>query len=349
MRLASAALAVALGLASFLVVAAAIAALRPGPSGFVVTDKLRHLRRHPGTYDALLIGSSLTYRHFVPTVIDAALAGHGRSLRTFNVGGPGMRGHETDHVLREALAAAGGGVRFVFVEPTLFTPELVEENRRSERTVHWHTPRQTWAVVQQALADDRPFTARLALAAEHLRLCAWNQTSYGDGPRIVRHLTGMAPPPELAEAELLAARGYRALEDETSEDAAARRRALLDDPAAYHARVARRRGPAAGKPADVHDRERLRAQVDVIRHAGAEPLYVTSPWPGGSGAFQALVADGTIPALLAFDDADRYPALFRLDARFDANHLDRAAAREFSRLFADALAAWLAARDMQGD
>ncbi|MFG0319745.1 MAG: hypothetical protein ACF8XB_20910 [Planctomycetota bacterium JB042] len=338
MTFASAALHVGLGVASFLGVAAAVAAVRPGPSDFVVTDKLRHLRRHPGEFDALLVGSSLVYRHFVPEVIDEVLAERGRPLRTFNLGGPGMKGYELDHVVREALDAAGDSVRVVFVEPSRFTPELIDANRRSARTVRWHTLRQTVAVLRQVAGEPRPAAEKLALAAEHLTLFAWNLTSYGDGPRILLERAGMGAPPQLGAAELERTRGHRALEDEVGEEFDARRRALADDPERYRRRVERLRAGATGGTATAFDRERLRAQVEAIRAAGAEAVYVVSPWPGGAGPFPALRDDGVLPALLTFCDPDAWPEAFRIEARFDANHLTRAAARAFSRTFAEAWA-----------
>lgn len=349
MKVWSASLHVGLGLGSFLAVASAIAAVRPGPSDFVVTDKLRYLARHSGRYDTLLVGSSLVYRHFVPTVIDESYAARGVPLRTFNVGGPGMKGFETDHVLRQALAAAGSGVRYVFLEPSRFTSELHDVNRRSERTVQWHTVTQTRAVLRQLLLEERPLVEKLSLAAEHLVLFAWNLSSYGDGPRILRRRLGVGPPPELGEAELAAAAGYRSLEDEAGEEFAARRRALLDDPEAYRRRVARLEAGGSGRAPAAADRAALAAQVATVRSAGAEPIYVVSPWPGGAGVFPALAEDGTIPTLLAFDDPERYPEFFRLEARFDANHLTSAAAARFSRVFADAATQALDERAERGE
>ena len=344
----SSAVHVVLGLGAFLTVAASVGAVRPGPSDFEITDKLNHLRRHPDRYDAIIIGSSLVYRHFLPEVIDERMAARGHPMRTFNVGCPGMLGHETAHVLQEVLELVGDRVRYVFLEPGRFSTTLFDENRRAARTVAWHSGDRTAAVLRQILARDEPLEDRLPLLTEHLTIWAWNLANYGEGPRSFLSWVGMGAAPQLSEAELVTGRGYRALEDEATETIALRRRMHEDRPEAYRRRVSalRRAGNRPAVEVSPAERAPFARQLERLRARGIEPIYVIAPWPGGADVARGLVDDETSPTVLAFNDPDAYPEFFELSSRFDANHLTREGAEAFSRVFADRLADAL---DVRGD
>ena len=72
----------------------------------------------------------------------------------------------------------------------------------------------------------------------------------------------------------------------------------------------------------------------LIRRAGAEPIYLITPTARPTPELYRLAADGRVPRLLAFNDPERYPDLFTLGHRFDAEHLSTEGARRFSAALA---------------
>jgi hypothetical protein len=80
-----------------------------------------------------------------------------------------------------------------------------------------------------------------------------------------------------------------------------------------------------------------------VRAAGAEPVYVLPPG-GQARAYALALADAAhLPHLIDLSSPAEHPELYRPEHRFDANHLDRDAARAFSSLFAARFAELLAA------
>ena len=109
---------------------------------------------------------------------------------------------------------------------------------------------------------------------------------------------------------------------------------------AYRKAVARL---AAVNGADVSldgfNRRAVEDQVALIRRAGAEPVHLITPTARPTPELHRLAATGAVPHVLAFNDPERYPELFAVDRRFDAEHLTTAGAERFTRLLAARCAA----------
>ncbi len=319
--------------------------VRPWPDDSEVTAKLDWLARNASTVDALYLGSSRVFRSFVPAVVDAAMAARGEPISSFNLGGPGMEAFETDHLLREVLALDGLELDYVFIEPAPANPALDARNLDSERTLNWHSTHQTLRALRSIASAPGPRREKWRHALRHVTLWARRTANLGCG---ARWLTagpgpGRAGGP-LGQLALSRDRGYQALEDVVDPLVSARRRRFRAEPEAYRQRIAGL--PAAHAVpvalADV-DLRALRDQVDAVRAAGAEPIYVLPPGAIGTPYARALDRTGRLPPLLIFDDPTSEPRLYRPDRRFDTHHLSRQGAVEFSQRFAEVLAARLAA------
>jgi hypothetical protein len=85
----------------------------------------------------------------------------------------------------------------------------------------------------------------------------------------------------------------------------------------------------------------LRAQAARLRRAGIEPIYVVPPVPWATPELFSVFSESDDPIVVALNSPVDFPALFALEHRYDAIHVNRAGAAEVSR----ALAARLAASD----
>lgn len=341
-RLASASAKVLAALLSFGVVAQGIGALVPRPTDYGLADKLAFFAAHRDDYDAVYLGSSRTFRSYLPEVVDRELRGLGHELRSFNLGVPGMTSFEVDHVLRDVLALRPQRLRWVILEPPSWDPELAPESAFSQRVVEWHTWRQTRAALVSIRLGDGSGRDRLALAWEHLRHAAWRLANYGQARRVVRG--SAAQEPFLSAGELARHGGHRALEDVVAVDRVVRwrRRHFEQNAAEWRRRVdALEEGHASGLELGGYNAAALRSQLDVLRAAGVRPLYALPPTTEPMPLAFALEDAGHLPALASFCHPAEYPDLYRFDGFFDFHHLTRAGAEAFSRHFARAFAVHL--------
>jgi len=327
-------------LLGFVIFAAVGSTLTPWPGEFEVTPKVEFLREHPGDVNAIYIGKSHVFRSFVPELIDARMAEAGLDFRSFNLGGPGMSDLEIDHLLRTVLAIEGLQLDYVFIEvPDWVT--FTDENLDTNRAVNWHTLLQTRRAVGAVFESTPSWVGRAKLAWPHIELLWLRATGYGQGKRIVGSLLGWPEQypltPESVEREL----GYQALEGIGTPEIEQRRAHFV-----YHRNkypwnlmriTARNQAP--------HDLERyefdaLARQIGLIRAAGARPVYIVPPSTVATPHAYALQEQGHLPDLMAFNQPEKHPLIYRFDRRFDG-HLTSQGAEEFSDLFAQRLLALL--------
>ncbi len=327
--------AILLSLLGFGLVAFAMSTLAPWPDDFAITAKLEHLREHPEDYDTLFIGKSHVFRSFIPNVIDERLEQQGIRMRSFNLGGPGMSAPEIDHVLRTVLEIEGLHLKYVFIE----TPDwhdFANEDLETNRALNWHTPRQTWRAVRDVSVTTSTWGERSRLAWPHLKLLWMRATAYGQGEHFVVNRLVAAEQPLSAEA-VARDRGYQGLDDLGTPEMIRRREAFVRNRSKYRQRVD---GIISGnqQPCDLehYDFEALTEQIDLIKAAGARPIYIAPPSMFPDAQAQELSRQGHLPDLMVFNDPVQYPDLYRFSRRFDG-HLNQQGAMEFSQLFADHL------------
>lgn len=315
-----------------------------GPLG----DKLRYFAAHKDQYDVLFIGSSRIYRGVIPRRFDAALAAHGTPVRSFNFGIDSMAPHEANAVLRRLLALAPARLRWVVVEVGPWEGTLRPANRFKRRAVFWHDGVETRAVLRSTWGQEASFTAKADLLATHLLHFAARASGAGRGPDLLRAWLPARPRRHAFAAEdadevgdeddaLAAGQGYRdfspsAYGEPTTHPA---RRHFQQQVETYRAVVARlaaaNRAPATMA---AHDLEALQRQARAIRRAGAEPFFLVPPTPRPTPDLYHLAAAQPALSILLFNDPATYPELFRVDQRFDLEHLTRQGAERFSTLLA---------------
>ncbi len=332
---------------SFAAVSWTAGALDPAPS--FIRPKLEYLDEHGEEIDLVFVGSSRLYRGVIPAVFDAELARRGHRLRSFNLSMVAMRPHEANAVLRRMLDMHPGRLRYVVIELADWTPVIMPSNRFSERATGWHDTPETRSVLRSSWLAGSSLAERLSLMWNHLLHWGAHVLHVGRGPAVVGSLLGAdahAGAHADARADRAALRARRGFAPFTAAEyrqglTGHNRRQLVDDLAGYRAEVARiaagNRGPGGGPAYNVSSLER---QVRLVEEAGAVPIYVVPP---GIEATPQLLRQGSrVPVLLAFNDPERYPELYRVDRRFDRRHLNTAGARAFSTELARRVSDWLA-------
>ncbi len=331
-----------LACAGFVLTSALVGSRMPEPDLGQVSAKLAWYEPHREDYDVVFFGSSRIYRGIVPAVFDREMARRGHPVRSFNFGVAGMGGHETSALIRRVLRDPPRRLRWVVVELTDWDASLRPENRFKPRMVAWHDLPETVSAVRTVWDGDEPAAARLGLIGSHLLHLAARTTAAGRGRALLGTLRS-GDPPRGRRRDDLGEAGFAPFSQAAYATPSAHpfRRRFLTMLPEYRTAVRRlddaNRAPASPDPAAA---EALAEQVALIRRAGATPIHLITPTARPTPALYRLAATGRVPWLLAFNDPQRYPELFTVAHRFDAEHLTTDGARLFSIALAERFA-WL--------
>ena len=332
-------------LAFFAGIAVLVRRMIPMPAHYDLQDKLRYFEEHKDEFDLVFVGSSATFRNYVPTVVDQGLRAEGLEVTSFNFGVVGFRSFETDYLVRWILDLEPERLKWLVLEPPPFEPPFdytTFQKEKTELAVHSHTPEETALILRSvwlaADVDDegREREPRWDAALRHLKLCGMNIGNIGRGPSALTQT--LARDPDWVAPEWLAVdRGFEAVEDRPGFREPTPR--PFADEAAYRATAlefdAKNR---AGADLSTYNYAALRRQVEVIRDAGVEPIYCVSPMLHALPRILALDEEGELPNLLAFHLPKSFANLFAPEKRIDLTHLRREGAHEFSRFLAPRLA-----------
>lgn len=288
-------------------------------------------------YDAVFIGSSRVQRGVQPEVLDARLSTPGRPFRSFNLGVAGMKSFEADRVVSEVLAAGSSRLRLLLIEAPEWQVDAQPLHMFTARFTDWHDPHRTWLVLRSIWRSEGSWLRKLELSWMHVRLFFTRLSNYGSHPRFGTDSSWSRRVKRMADVQ-----GYLPLEIRRG-NAARRRAAFVADPSPYEAVVRQlrqraRRGDLSDASRTLgYDRESLRQQVERIERAGLTPVYLVPPLTEPTADFAALAEEGLIPHLIDLRDPLEYPELFRVENRFDKEHMSIDGAREMSRAIAEQL------------
>ena len=299
-----------------------------------VEIKLAHLREHPGRYDTLFIGSSRTFRGFVPSVFDAATAAAGRPTRSFNLGVPGSRALETLRLVERVGRIQPGGWSTIFVDPEGFEVLLDEGNYLSRAVIDWHDLETTRLVSNYIRASQGGREGTDEKLRMHALSCAYNLAGIGRALPWVDELLGVQATPEW-RAETLGPKldGYAEREREL-------RRGQKQRAEEYRERVAdlnvqndelERDAAARAAPEPLEVYRAIQGRIEAL---GARPIFVAQPGMYLNRDLVLGAAAGELETLLRFDRPAQHPELYEFEARYDFNHLNHEGAERFTRLLA---------------
>ena len=291
--------------------------------------KLAHLRRAGAAYDTLFVGSSRTFRGFSPEVFDAATAAAGAPTRSFNLGVPGSRATEISRLLERVAEIRPGGWRTVFVDPEGFEVLLDEENYLSRPVIDWHDLETTWLVCDYIRETQSGSAGLFGKLRMHAVSCAYRLARVGRALPWVDGWLGIEADPERVEETLGPLRdGYVPQGREL-------KRGFKKELEEYAGRVAELGQATPGRPAP----QALRVFQEIARQIealGARPIFVAQSGLYLNGDLVAAAESGALATLLRFDQPERFPDLYEIEARFDSNHLNALGAERFTRHLAAA-------------
>jgi hypothetical protein len=92
-------------------------------------------------------------------------------------------------------------------------------------------------------------------------------------------------------------------------------------------------GPARAAPQAVRVFQEIERQIEAL---GARPVFVAQAGLYLNGDLVAAAQSGALATLLRFDQPERFPDLYEVEARFDSNHLNALGAERFTRHLAAA-------------
>jgi hypothetical protein len=334
---------VVLAVVTFVGVAAGLRSLVPLPEDSNLRGRFEELAREHDRIDILFLGPSTTRCSFDPVVVDEELGRLGHPVRSFNLGLRGASLLEIDYLLERALALDLSSLDWVVIELQYTPPShLVRPgNRFTERAVYWHDLDRVQGVFRSLRHAPSAIADGPAVALLHVRHALWRAFSLGRAEAMFSARFGDASDGTAAQ-RAATTRGYAPEDCIAPEQQRAARQRFLARPEEYRRKLGRvDRLNARATTFDHFDVDRLERQVERIRAAGAEPLYVVTPTILHTPAVRALREAGVLPALLLFNSPARYPELYAIESRQDAVHLAASATDRFGRIFARAFDRWL--------
>jgi hypothetical protein len=307
----------------------------------VVGDKLAWLEAHRDEYDVVFVGSSYVYRQLSPATFDAETARLGRATRSFNFGIPGMDPPESYFLVERVLAASGGRLRYVVLELDYYR-ELVRQNgAHTRRFDYFHDAKRTAQLGRALVESPAPPSKRAKDVATHVEAFAREFLHVGRGRALATDLVAPASGDDLAS---LGPRhdGFLSLDDDTSTRGEWRRAFAGDlDEQLYAEKVAALAGGAEDERWSMSqvDVDALADTIATIRAAGATPILIVPPCLAARADILRAAHANFDVTILAFNSPAAYPALYAIESRFDAGHLNARGAAELSRALAEAFAA----------
>jgi hypothetical protein len=297
---------------------AALAVFAPFPDIPSIAPKWNHLCEHREDYDSIFVGSSRFNHHVISQEFDAAV-GSGRS---FNFGVDACRPPESFYVTRKILDLELPRLKWVFIDLTGIRSQLEAENLASVRTAYWHDFRHTRLALAHLLETGGAWLTLASDLSTHVNLLLKRTAHQGEGSALLKRWLVEQKHQERRDPFVQTA-GYAKGPDRSLKGA--EREEFLRIVAEFKKGVA----PVPVRPVF---REALSALIADIRRAGADPIFVLGPTLAQSENFVGI-PDGT--PVLAFNDPNKYPALFDPDNRYDPAHLNERGARIFTARLAE--------------
>lgn len=358
------------GLVAFILASFALRPLLPFPEIPEVTTKLEYFAQHKDEFDTVFIGSSRIYHHVIPAVFDRVTAEHGSPTRSFNFGVSGMHPPESFYVLDQVLRTKPAHLKWIFLEFEELYPNFSKEKLSTRRFLYWHTCALTRLAISKTLNPDgrqslgkmlarcvRSDTARV-----HLGVFLKNFANVGRAKDVEDWLTtrtqrrsgstwrdldgqhGYLPSFRLMTAEEIAQYRIKVQKGIIEDDdyAPSGEPMAPDQIAEYQARLKRGIAEARSHIVDLNTDESYRTYAAKIRASGARMICVVSP---NTNLKQLRFRETKFaaPTVLAFNDANKYAALYDPRVRVDPTHMTVEGADLLSRLLAEQFATEAAA------
>jgi len=327
----------------------AVLALRrvlPEAASLSSDTKLAEFARRKDEVDAIFVGSSRTYRGFVPELFDELMAAQGHPLESFNFGVLGNRATESLELLRKVARLEPARLKWIFVDPEPLSMLIDERNADTRRVIDWHDPRTTLDVVRLVRASNIDPERERAELWKHWNAFVYNALNVGAGASLMDELFDRVPPAEERDELLGPLRdGYRAQQESVVERAAAGHAGARAVAANWPKKAEALKELTVPKAELAPEKRVFFDRIEAVgSELGAEVLFVIQPTNLPRTELLRAHAHGHVEHLLHFGDPAAYPGLYALERRYDMGHANHAGAELFTTLLAREFRRWLEER-----
>ena len=332
----------AIGATAFLLSCIGLRAILPFPEiDGGVSQKFRFFAAHKDEFDTLFIGSSRVYFQISPAIFDRVTSESGMPTHSFNFGVGGMYLPETAYLLEQILNLKPRNLKWVFIEYDELQTKWSAENQSSRRALYWADWKRV-SLLLRKLTDAGtdplwlPNRAKLrdivlrqkdekntrSLLTFYVTQVERNYTNISRAADVLDHFLSRDTKGRRASYLGAASDGYVTRPNRMSPS----------QPAAYERALAAAMAQTGTRPLSPYAMEAYRQCAQEVRNIGAVPIFLITP-----STTEINVAAKTTEltgVVMAFNNPQAYPNLFRSSARRDGQHLTKAGAEEFTRIVA---------------
>ena len=332
----------AIGATAFLLSCFGLRAILPFPEiDGGVSQKFRFFAAHKDEFDTLFIGSSRVYFQISPAIFDRVTRESGMPTHSFNFGIGGMYLPETAYLLEQILNLKPRNLRWVFIEYDEVQTKWSPENQTSRRALYWADWKRI-SLLLRKLTDAGTDPLWLPNPAK-IRDILWRRNDEKSTRSLLTFYAG-----QFEKNYTNVARAGDVLAYFLGADTKERRASYLGaasdgyvtrpnrmapgQAAAYERGLAAAMPEAGTRPLSTYAVEAYLQCAREVRKIGAAPIFLITP-----STTEINVAAETTELtgiVMAFNNPQAYPNLFRSTARRDGQHLTKAGADEFTRILA---------------
>jgi hypothetical protein len=306
-----------------------------------VSQKFRFFAEHKDEFDTLFIGSSRVYFQISPAIFDRVTRESGLPTHSFNFGIGGMYLPETGYLLEQILELKPRNLRWVFIEYDELQTKWSPENQTSRRALYWADWKRV-SLLLRKLTDAgtgafwRPTPSKLrdivlrqndekntnGLLSFYTTQLERNYTNVARAADVLDYFLGDDRNERRASYLGTASDGYIIKTNRMSPSQAA----------TYERGFAAAMAQAGTRSLSPYAVDAYRQCAQEVRDVRAAPIFLITP----NTTQINLAAEDTRLAevVMAFNNPQVYPNLFRSSARRDGQHLTKSGAEEFTRMLA---------------
>jgi hypothetical protein len=332
----------AIGATAFLLSCIGLRAILPFPEiDGGVSQKFRFFAAHKDEFDTLFIGSSRVYFQIPPAIFDRVTRESGMPTHSFNFGVGGMYLPETAYLLEQILNLKPRNLKWVFIEYDELQTKWSPENQSSRRALYWADWKRVslllrkltdagtdplWLLNPAKLRDiilrQNDEKSTRSLLTFYVTQVERNYTNISRAADVLDHFLSRDTKGRRASYLGAASDGYVTRPNRMSPSQAA----------AYERGLAAAMAEAGTRPLSPYAVEAYRQCAQEVRNIGAVPIFLITPSTTQIGV--ATEGTGTPGVVMAFNNPQAYPNLFRSGVRRDGQHLTKVGAEEFTRILA---------------
>jgi hypothetical protein len=332
----------AIAVIAFLVTCFGLRALLPFPEiDGGVSQKFRFFSEHKDEFDTLFIGSSHIYFQISPAIFDRVTSEGGLPTHSFNFGIGGMFLPESAYLLEQILNLKPRNLKWIFIEYDEVQTKWSTENQTSRRALYW-TDWKRVSLVLRKLTDAGidplwlPNPAKLreivlrqkdekntrSLLTFYVTQVERNYTNVSRASDVLDYFLSRDTKERRARYLGAASDGYLPRAGGMSPSQAE----------AYERGLEAAMAQAGTGPLSPYAVEAYRQCATEVRNIGATPIFLITP--STTQINIATESTGSPGVVMAFNNPQAYPSLYRSDVRRDGQHLTKSGAEEFTSVVA---------------